>query len=122
MRPLKRVLVVDDEPKICKFLKEFLELHHYEVVTASNGLEALECVKQQPMDLILLDVVMPELDGWQVLTQLKHHEPTRSIPVIMLTAKGDANALLNSQRLGAADHFIKPFNPNELLGFLRRYL
>ena len=120
MRPLKRILVVDDEEKIRQILKEWLELNKYEVLTAANGLEAVGLVNVQPVDLVLLDVVMPEMDGWQVLRRLKSQEATRSIPVIMLTAKGDAAALLSAQSLGATDHVIKPFQADELLTVIRR--
>lgn len=122
MKPPPRILIVDDEAPIRQFLTEFLTLHHYDVVTASSGPEALGHAKARGIALVLLDVLMPDMDGWQVLAQLKHDEATRSIPVIMLTGQGGANALMDSQRLGATDHLIKPFNPDALLAILRRCL
>ena len=118
----KRILVVDDEPKIRRLLREVLELREYEVMTAADGPEALEQLKGQPVDLILLDVVMPKMDGWEVLKRLRRHHKTRSIPTIMLTAKGETGDLLRSEDLRATDHFIKPFEVEELLAFIRRYI
>ncbi len=118
----KRILVIDDEPKIRQLLEALLALHHYDVLTAAGGREALDLLVTEPADLILLDVIMPGVDGWQVLRELKMSEQTRSIPVIMLTAQGDAHAVMASQELRATDYFIKPFQAEELLAFIRRYL
>src|SRR3954467_10449084 len=85
-RDSKRVLVVDDEPRMIGFIRMNLELEGYQVVEAHNGLEALESVRTQLPDCILLDVMMPELDGFETLRMLREFS---TIPVIMLTAKGE---------------------------------
>ena len=122
MTPRKRILVIDDESKIRLLLRELLEFHDYEVVTAASGQEALDYLKGQLVHLILLDLRMPVMDGWQVLRQLKDREQTRSIPTIMLTSESETRAVLTSEDLRATDYFIKPFKANELLAFIQRYL
>ena len=117
----KRILVIDDELKILHLLRELLS-RDYDVLTAANGSDALEHLENQFVDLILLDLMMPVMDGWQVLKHLKSNKQTRSIPVIMLTADGDTKAVLTSQELQATDYFIKPFLSDELLAFIKRYV
>ena len=117
----RRILVVDDEPKIRHLLRELLS-PDYDIFTAANGSDALEHLKSELVDLILLDLMMPVMDGWQVLRHLKAGQQTRSIPVIMLTADGDTKTVLTSQELKATDYFIKPFLADELLAFIKRYV
>ena len=117
----RRILVIDDEPKTRHLLRELLS-HDYDIITAANGSDALEQLKSQFVDLILLDLMMPVMDGWQVLKRLKGNKQTRTIPVIMLTADGDTKTVLTSQELKATDYFIKPFLAYELLAFIKRYV
>ncbi len=107
----KRILVVDDEPRMIGFIRMNLELEGHQVVEAHNGLEALEIIRTQLPDVILLDVMMPELDGFETLRMLREFS---SIPVIMLTAKGDENDKVYGLELGADDYVTKPFGPREL--------
>ena len=118
----KRILIVDDEAELLELVKMRLEAHQYEVLTAASGTSGLECALKERPDLILLDVMMPGMDGNEVLRRLRHDERTRSIPVIMLTAKGDTRSILNAQSLWATDYFIKPFEASELLACIRKYL
>lgn len=116
------ILVVDDEPKVGELLRQGLERHGYRVVTALDGEAAWQrAVSDQP-DLILLDVMMPKLDGFELLRRLKEYEQTRGIPVVMLTAKGDTGAIFQAQELRVTDYLTKPFDLGEILTLLRRYL
>jgi len=110
-RDLKRVLVVDDEPRMIGFIRMNLELEGYQVIEAHNGLEALEAVRTQLPDVVLLDVMMPELDGFETLRMLREFS---SIPVVMLTAKGEEDDKVYGLELGADDYVTKPFGPREL--------
>jgi DNA-binding response OmpR family regulator len=107
-----RVLVVDDEPRIVNFLRSKLKASGYEVFTAGNGAEALEQVQAQEPDLVVLDVLMPQKDGFQTLKELRAFSP---VPVIILSAK-EANAdKVKGLSLGADDYLAKPFSPDELI-------
>lgn len=115
----KRVLVVDDEPRMIGFIRMNLELEGHQVVEAHSGLEALEAVRTKLPDLILLDVMMPDLDGFETLRMLREFS---SIPVIMLTAKGEENDKVYGLELGADDYITKPFGPRELSSRIRAVL
>ncbi len=107
----KVILVVDDEPRMIGFIRMNLELEDYRVLAAHDGLEALDLVRTQLPDLILLDVMMPDLDGFETLRMLREFS---DIPVIMLTAKGEENDKVHGLELGADDYITKPFGPREL--------
>ena len=107
-----RVLVVDDEPRILKFLELRLKASGYEVLTANNGLEALEQVQAQEPDLLVLDVVMPGMDGFETLKQVRAFS---SVPVIILSAKEANTDKVKGLKLGADDYLAKPFSPDELV-------
>jgi DNA-binding response OmpR family regulator len=107
-----RVLLVDDEPRILLFLKSRLKDSRYEVLTASNGLEALEKLQAQEPDIIVLDVVMPLMDGFETLKQIR---ASSSVPVIILSAKEATADKVRGLDLGADDYLAKPFNPDELV-------
>jgi len=115
------ILLVDDEEDLVVFVKIRLERAGYKVLVAYDGLQALEKVQEVP-DLILLDIMMPEMDGFEALRQLKNKHETRYIPVIMLTAKGAAGDIFKSQELGATDYIIKPFEIPQLLELIKKYL
>src|SRR3954471_14385108 len=110
-RDSKRILVVDDEPRMINFIRMNLELEGHEVIEAHNGLEALEAVRTQLPDAVLLDVMMPELDGFETLRMLREFS---TVPVIMLTAKGEEDDKVRGLELGADDYVTKPFGPREL--------
>src|SRR5690606_3959292 len=118
----RRVLVVDDEPRIIGFIRMNLELEGYQVIEAHNGLEALEAVRTRLPDIVLLDVMMPDLDGFETLRMVREFF---DVPVIMLTAKGEENDRVYGLELGADDYITKPFGPRELSSrikaVLRRY-
>jgi DNA-binding response OmpR family regulator len=115
----KRVLVVDDEPRMIGFIRMNLELEGHQVIEAHNGLQALEAIRTQIPDVVLLDIMMPELDGFETLRMLREFS---AIPVIMLTAKGDENDKVYGLELGADDYVTKPFGPRELSSRIRAVL
>ena len=116
-----RILIIEDEEGIRKFMKRILE-PGYEVHMASNGAEGLKQARWVHPDLILLDIRMPGLDGLTVLAKLKANEQTRMIPVIIVSAKGETDTLLEGQRGGAVDQLIKPFTVEDLHSAIERQL
>jgi DNA-binding response OmpR family regulator len=107
-----RILVVDDEERILNFLTTKLKASGYEVLTAPNGVMGLEQVQAQEPDLVVLDLLMPRMDGLDMLKQLRTFSP---VPVIILTAKGADTDRIKGLQLGADDYLPKPFNPDELV-------
>jgi len=113
------ILVVDDEPRMIQFIRMNLELEGYRVIQASNGLEALNKVRDELPDLVVLDVMMPDLDGFETLRLLRE---TSTVPVIMLTVKDDEDDKVKGLELGADDYVTKPFSPRELTSRIRAAL
>lgn len=118
----QRILLVDDEPHIVELVKFRLELSGYEVIAAHNGMEALEKAQNDRPDLILLDVMMPGMDGYEVATKLKENRHTRRIPIIMLTAKAEEEDIKEAIRVGAVDYIVKPFDPFAILKKISKIL
>lgn len=118
-REAKRILVVDDEPRMIGFIRMNLELEGYQVLEAHDGLKALEMVRTQLPDLVLLDVMMPGLDGFETLRMLREFS---NVPVIMLTAKGEEEDKVRGLELGADDYVTKPFGSRELSSRVRAVL
>ncbi len=118
-RDAKRILVVDDEPRMIGFIRMNLELEGYQVLEAHTGLAALEIIRTQLPDLVLLDVMMPELDGFETLRMLREFS---NVPVIMLTAKGEEDDKVYGLELGADDYVTKPFGSRELSSRVRAVL
>jgi len=116
------ILVVDDETHIRTLLKITLEIESYQVTLANDGQEALDKISAQIPDLILLDIKMPNLNGWQVLEKIKSDEKTRNIPVIMVTAFGQKEARQRSFDLGVDEFISKPFETKTLLESIRKIL
>jgi two-component system, OmpR family, KDP operon response regulator KdpE len=106
------ILLVDDEERILTFLKTKLKLLGYDVILAGDGIEALEQIRGQEPDLIILDVMLPKMDGFSTLKELRTFS---SIPVIMLSARGEASDKIKGLGLGADDYLPKPFSPDELV-------
>ena len=113
------ILVVDDEARMVRFIQLNLEHDGFQVISAYNGREALEQVRSQLPNLILLDVMMPDLDGFEVLKRIRDQS---SVPVIMLTAKGEEDDRVRGLELGADDYITKPFSPRELVSRVRAVL
>jgi len=108
---MKKILVVDDEESIRLLVSTTLEDEEFEIVEASDGKEALERVKEGKPDLILLDVMMPEINGLEVCRRLKGDPETKDIYIIMLTAKGQELDKEKGKEVGADEYFTKPFSP-----------
>jgi two-component system, OmpR family, KDP operon response regulator KdpE len=115
----KQILVVDDEPRMVRFVRMNLELEGYQVSSANNGMEALEKIRDELPDLVLLDVMMPGMDGFETLERLRE---ISTIPVIMLTVKGEEEDRIRGLELGADDYVTKPFSPRELASRIRAVL
>ncbi len=114
-----RILVVDDERRMVGFIRLNLEQDGFEVIEAYNGSEALEKLRESLPDLILLDVMMPDIDGFEVLRTIRE---ISQVPVIMLTAKGEENDKVKGLELGADDYVTKPFSPRELVSRVKAVL
>jgi two-component system alkaline phosphatase synthesis response regulator PhoP/two-component system response regulator VicR len=119
-RSTKRILVVDDEKALVRIIQINLERNGYEVVTANDGLQALEKVASENPDLVILDVMMPHMNGFEVLKTLKSSPATKTIPVIMLTAEAQDTDIFRGWQSGADCYLIKPFNPVELITYVSR--
>ncbi len=113
------VLIVDDEPRIRDFVRMNLELERYRVIEACNGIEALEHLRANLPDLVVMDVMMPEMDGFETL---RHMREVSNVPVIMLTVRQNDHDKIHGLDLGADDYIAKPFNPRELLSRIRALL
>ena len=109
-----KVLVIDDEAPIRLLCRVNLEAEHIEVLEAEDGPEGLELAKNEQPDVILLDVMMPGLDGWEVLQRLLEDDRTREIPIVFLTARAELRDRARGLELGGVDYVTKPFNPTEL--------
>lgn len=116
----KKILAVDDERHIVRLVQVNLERAGYEVVTAFDGKDALEKVEAEQPDLVVLDVMMPYMDGFEVLQNLRKNPSTRELPVIMLTAKAQDADVFRGWQSGVDCYLTKPFNPMELISFVKR--
>ena len=112
---MERVLIVDDDPDIVRLVSYNLSHSGYEVQVATSGREALDLVQKQPPDLIVLDVMLPDVDGLEVCRTLRQQDPSRRIPILMLTARGEEIDRVVGFELGADDYVSKPFSPRELV-------
>lgn len=117
--PLK-ILVCDDERHIVRLIQVNLEKQGWQVVTAYDGKEGLEKIRAEKPDLCVLDVMMPYMDGFEVLKALRREPETDSLPVIMLTAKAQDKDVFEGYHYGADMYLTKPFNPAELVSFVKR--
>ncbi|MEE0685136.1 MAG: response regulator transcription factor [Lachnospiraceae bacterium] len=109
---MKMILVVDDEEKIRIIIKKYAEFEGYEITEASNGMEAIEACKKEDFDLIIMDVMMPELDGFSACKEIKK---IKDIPIIMLSARGEEYDKIHGFESGVDDYVVKPFSPKELM-------
>ncbi len=115
----KLILVVDDEERMSRFIRLNLEHDGFKVVEANRGMKAIQQIRDQMPDLVLLDVMMPDLDGFEVLQLVRE---SSQVPVIMLTAKGEEDDRVKGLELGADDYVTKPFSPRELVSRVRAVL
>src|SRR5438874_9175534 len=123
MTPMStRVLVVEDDPDISELVARYLEKAGYTATRVSSGRDALDAVRAKAPDLIVLDVMLPHIDGLEVCRLLRANEHTASIPIIMLTARAEESERIVGLELGADDYLAKPFSPNELVARVRALL
>ncbi|MDR1272468.1 MAG: response regulator transcription factor [Clostridiales Family XIII bacterium] len=108
---MPKLLIVDDEQKIREVIREYAEFNDYEVVEATDGMETIALTKENDFDLIVLDIMMPKLDGFSVVKEIKK---SKDIPVIMLSARGEEYDKLFAFEVGVDDYMVKPFSPREL--------
>ena len=113
---MAKILVVDDEIKIREIIKEYAEFEGYEVAQAEDGMQAVEMVKNQDFDIIIMDVMMPKLDGYSACKEIRK---IKQIPVIMLSARGEEYDKLFGFEIGVDDYVVKPFSPKELMARIR---
>lgn len=118
----KKILVVDDEPDVLLLCRVNLEFEGYDVAVAHDGEEALSFITREEPDLVLLDVMMPGMDGWQVLSAIKSDPSKKHIPVVMLTAKVQDRDQIRGWTSGVVDYVTKPFNPIALSQTVKRAL
>ncbi|WP_318505687.1 response regulator transcription factor [Bacillus sp. T3] len=111
-----RILIVDDEERIRDMIREYISLEGYEIDEAANGVEALDMIISRQYSLIILDVMMPKLDGWGVCKEVRK---SSQVPIIMLTARGEEYDKLFGFELGVDDYLVKPFSPKELLARMK---
>jgi DNA-binding response OmpR family regulator len=116
------ILIVDDVPKNIQLLGSILKEENYELEFATSGKEALEWLDSKPFDLVLLDIMMPEMDGFEVCRKIKESPATRDISVIFLTAKADFQSIIQGFEIGAVDYITKPYNRKELLMRVKTHL
>ncbi|WP_028505871.1 response regulator transcription factor [Ruminococcus sp. FC2018] len=116
---MAKILVVDDEAKIRMIIKEYAEFEGYEVAEAADGMEAVEMVRSEDYDIIIMDVMMPRLDGYSAVKEIKKE---KKIPVIMLSARGEEYDKLFGFEIGIDDYVVKPFSPKELMARIKAVL
>ena len=118
----KKIVLAEDEPQIARLIEFKLNKEGYSVIWKENGEEALKAIKEDKPDLILLDIMMPVMGGYEVLRRLKEDEKLKSVPVIMLTARAQEKDVVKGIDMGAEDYITKPFHPAELLARVKRIL
>lgn len=118
----RSILVIEDEDGVRDMVARMLTKHQYDVSEAVDGLDGLRKIDESPPDLIIADVMMPNLDGLTLVKALKNHNETKSVPVIFLTAKGDARSMIEGINVGAKYYVTKPFQMDDLLGKVSKVL
>ena len=111
----RRLLLIDDDPNLILLVRDYLEFRGYEVITAENGRAALEVLEQETPDMIICDVMMPEMDGYSLVKAIRDDPKTSWIPVLFLSAKGQSQDRVKGLNIGADVYMVKPFEPEELV-------
>jgi DNA-binding response OmpR family regulator len=117
-----RVLVVDDDPMVTRLVRINLELEQFEVEEAWDGKTAMRMMRENPPDMLVLDIMMPQMDGWEILRMVREDEQLKELPVVVLTAKVQDEDIARGWRMGADGYIVKPFNPVILGEELRKVL
>ncbi|NEQ32077.1 MAG: response regulator transcription factor [Leptolyngbya sp. SIO4C5] len=111
----KQLLLIDDDPNLILLVKDYLEFRGFQVVTADNGREALDLLEDQTPDMIICDVMMPEMDGYAFVQHVRENQQTSWIPILFLSAKGQSQDRVKGLNTGADVYMVKPFEPEELV-------
>ncbi len=119
---VQRILVVDDDREIVRLVRAYLEKEHYQVLIANDGQTALHMVRREHPNLIVLDLMLPDRDGWEITRTIRNDSTLHSIPIIMLTARIEDTDKIIGLELGADDYITKPFNPREMVARVRSVL
>ena len=117
-----KVLVAEDEKKILNLLQLYLEKNNYDVITAENGKEALEKIKRYSPDLLVLDIMMPAMNGHEVCKKIRKNRKYKDIPIIYLSSLTEKQSIISSLEIGGDDYMTKPFDPNELIARINAIL
>jgi len=118
----KRVLVIDDYPQVVELLKMRLESAGYEVLVAFDGQEGLQKARQEQPDLIILDIMLPKMNGYKVCRFLKFDKKYRHIPIVILTSRAKQSDAEIGLKMGADEYLFKPYNPKQLLAMVKKYI
>ncbi|MCD6508061.1 response regulator [Candidatus Poribacteria bacterium] len=118
----KKILLIDDEPEVIETVKFLLNLKNFDVVDARDGVEGLAKAREEKPDLILLDIMLPNMNGYEVCANLKRDPETSDIPVLFLTARDDTDSVMRAHRAGADDYIVKPFSTTILFNKIKRHL
>jgi len=118
----KSILIIEDDPSFSRAINHIVEKEGYDVSTASNGMTGLRMVRENPPDLLILDVMLPGLDGFEICSQLRSDPPTAELPIIMLSAKGQETDRETGLKVGASEYLTKPVNRELLLETISRLL
>jgi two-component system, OmpR family, alkaline phosphatase synthesis response regulator PhoP len=116
----KRILICDDDPVILRLLQVNLELEGYEVLLAHHGEKAIEMAAVERPDLVILDIMMPRMDGYQTLQAIKERDETKDIPIVFLSAKAQHTDVEKGRSFGVEDYLTKPFDPSDLIEVVER--
>lgn len=122
MKRKYKILIVDDEPDVVELLERTLKSEGFDTLTAYDGISAVDLVFSEKPDLVLLDIMMPMMSGYEVCEQIKSNPQTQSIPVLCVTSAHTPDARAHSLQVGASDVITKPFYPSELIARIKRYL
>lgn len=122
MAEKKKILIVEDEFYLAETIKARLEYQGYEVLYAENGAEALKLLASTPVDLVLMDVMMPVMDGWEATRRIKADPKLKALPVIFLTARAQHEDHIKAHEVGGDDYLSKPFESEELLDIIKKWI
>jgi CheY-like chemotaxis protein len=116
----KKVLICDDDPVILRLLQVNLEIEGYDVVIAHHGEEAVDKALAETPDLVLLDIMMPRMDGYEACRQIRSHDETKEVPIVFLSARAQQSDIDKGRAYGVSDYLTKPFDPTDLLEVIER--
>jgi len=119
---MKKILIVDDETFLVKVITDRLQANNYEVISAADGQEGLEKARTEKPDLIILDLMLPKMDGYQVCRMLKFDKRFQTVPIILFTARAQESDIKTGEEAGADAYLVKPFDPNVLLDKIKELL